>query len=524
MTTTSYKKNEATTASSSPTPELSPRMPTALLDMLSEKEEIMSVKKPIYRISKTALKKQHETLENLPIATATRQHPKLLHLQTAELGKGATVGSSSLLLSRTTTTSSSSSSSLSSSPANAVRVKRTFSEGSYLTSLSTLSLASAPIAAQNNDQSPSSSIKQYSWRNPKPRSMRRSWSIKDMENNEAEISPASQYLARFGGTPKPVDVPNPDDDGQEVGDYVLGELIGKGGFSKVKKAYTIHHGEEITHAVKIVLKSQHKGSKPDENIQTDLDHELTIWKCISPPHPHILNFLGVHDTPYATFCFMDYSNRGTLFHAIMDSNTNVPFKVKIRWLHELCSALRFLHQDLRIVHRDVKPENCLLHVDHPEKHQTLLDARLVLCDFGMAEFIDVQEDDSNSTSGISSMTSSTTAISGNELDITGSLPYLPPERLIPGASLLPISPSQDIWALGVLTYVLFTGKYPFMHSFFPKLQQQICDGQFDSDHLLANSNSQVVDFTRRCLAVDPLERWEIGDARHHPLFEGLNES
>ncbi|KAK9332900.1 kinase-like domain-containing protein [Lipomyces starkeyi] len=390
--------------------------------------------------------------------------------------------------------------------------------------------------------------RQYSWRNPKPRNMRRSWSLR--EGPSEPVSPASKFLAMFNaGQSKMPAAPEPDDEGQEVTDYVIGKLLGYGGFSVVKEAHTLVNGIEVTHAVKIVRKSQRRDGATDELAQADLDHELTIWRCIAPSHPHVLQLLSVHETEFATFCFMQYANAGSVFETVIRKQrsepSTVPLDVKVRWLFELCSALRFLHQDLRIVHRDVKPENCLLRIEDP-KLQTIRDAKLLLCDFGMSEFINIEDDDSGTdgdnsglttpecmlTSSTSSLrpappsptpSSATTTATTTELGLTGSVPYLSPELLVPTAEPARISPKQDIWAIGVFTYILFTGTLPFSHSFLPNLQRLITKGDWDRETLRNASNDGVVDFVSRCFNMRTSERWDIGEALRHDIFQGLTE-
>ncbi|KAK7203502.1 kinase-like domain-containing protein [Myxozyma melibiosi] len=476
------------------------------------------------------------------------------------------------------------------------------------------SCSSTSTTANSLDNSLKKPSRQFSWRNPKPRtnSLRRSLSIRDSSD---PTSPASRFLSMFNSAAN--SAPEPDDEGQEVSEYVIGKTIGYGGFSTVKEAHTLEHGRDVTRAVKIVRKSS------GEQALADLDHELTVWKCI-PAHPHILRLISVHESSFATFCFMEYANLGSVFDAaikrrrhrtssslagsiesISDSTASllsespVAVSVKKRWVYELCCALRLLHQDLRIVHRDVKPENCVLHVDSPSSSppSDISRASLRLCDFGMAQFykedrsaqqqqpqpqpeisVDPQSSDSllsspvivpedglsdaddtsnNLSSSVLSLSQSTASLSQSmtELDITGSVPYLPPELLVPrGLSALDadfssspdpassstddVSPAQDIWALGVFTYALFTRHLPFSHSFLPKLQSLIIAGEWDRDLLSRSVDSSsshddsssapeidaeaLVDFVARCFEMNPYERWDIGQVMQHRLFEGLN--
>ncbi|KAK9324305.1 kinase-like domain-containing protein [Lipomyces orientalis] len=482
-------------------------------------------------------------------ASESRPNSLALHVQTADLTATRD----------RRTFSESAAASLSVASSSAEQMQYMYGSFSPQSSLQSGSSLSPTIAADETSSSPPPPLarprRQYSWRNPKPRNMRRSWSLR--EGPGEPVSPASKFLAMFNaGQSNVPPASEPDDEGQEVTDYVIGKPLGYGGFSVVKEAHTLVNGTEVTHAVKIVRKSQRRdvGGATDELAQADLDHELTIWRCISPAHPHILQLLSVHETGFATFCFMQYANAGSVFDAVIRKQRSdgftIPLDVKVRWMFELCSALRFLHQDLRIVHRDVKPENCLLSIEDPNS-QTVHDAKLLLCDFGMSEFINVEDDDripesgadnsglSTPDSGLASSVSSlrlmppspppsavttaatTTPVTTTEFGLTGSVPYLSPELLVPTTEPTPISPKQDIWALGVFTYVLFTGTLPFSHSFLPNLQRLIAKGDWDQDTLRNASDDAIVDFVARCFAMQRSDRWDIGEVLRHEIFREL---
>lgn len=374
-------------------------------------------------------------------------------------------------------------------------------------------------------------------------------------------SPASAFLSRWGRD-ESVPAAEPDDEGQEIGQnsgYIIGKQLGYGGFSVVKEAHTFQDHVEVVRAVKIVRKQASAASEQkSEKAQQEFEHEINIWRYIK--HPRILPLLAVFDTDFAIFCVMQYSTGGSLFdvvakhrrrnpghassiaspsatspHSTSDNpyqHRALPLSHAKHYMAQLVSALRYLHHDVRIVHRDIKLENCLLTAstspepsssispgnplsDHPDSSMTITNApgNILLCDFGMADFIRPEERDSLSTSP--SSTSSTAPIRTHPEDsspnpnprigpgpnsanlnplsysFAGSLPYASPELL---QSTTPLyEPSADIWAFGVVCYALLVGELPFRHALEARVAGMIESGAWDVRVLKGAVRAGLVD-------------------------------
>jgi len=338
------------------------------------------------------------------------------------------------------------------------------------------------------------------------------------------ISPASMFLSSFGkaSSRRPsMQQVSPDDEGQEVGSYVLGKDIGHGGFSTVKEAFTFAGGCEVRHAVKIVRKRVHQDDAENDKVQAELDHEISLWRYLH--HPHIVSLISVFDTPFATFAFMPLNEDGSLFDLVRQQSNRrgLPAEQARRFAFQLACALRYLHEDMRIVHGDVKLENCLL--ENPSSPS----GRLLLCDFGLAKFMKNPHDDDDDDDPLPSIRS--TADAGSYC-ITGSLPYAAPEIVESSAAAEAPSPTADVWALGVVVFTMLTGTLPFTHSLQPKLAAMIVEGNFDVAALrdcwgLKEAGKaqmeMAVELVKGCLTVDPERRWNIHDVLESAWFEGL---
>ncbi|EKV06844.1 Serine/threonine-protein kinase, putative [Penicillium digitatum PHI26] len=333
--------------------------------------------------------------------------------------------------------------------------------------------------------------------------------------NSSGKSPASMFLSMWNNVEEPA--LQPDDEGQMVGDdYVLGKQIGFGGFSVVKEAYKAErHGETKRLAVKIV-KKQITGRSEHENdeVQAEFDHEVRVWRYLS--HPHVLTLDAVYETDYATFCFTKLAIGGTLFDLIRQNRSGLDTQSAKKYAYQLACAIRYLHEDARVVHRDIKLENCLL--DPIGSADGTTSSNLVLCDFGMAEWMSIDNggdspdpyEDAADRPPPQQM-----GPAGSSTSVAGSLEYASPELLQSVAGV--VHPSVDIWAFGVIVYTIIVGSRPFQDSFAPRIQANILSGTWDCnavfgdtmDGPLRQDRQYALDLIRGCLEMDPKRRLTI---------------
>lgn len=357
-------------------------------------------------------------------------------------------------------------------------------------------------------------------------------------STSTSISPAHAFLSswnanRSNGTDEPAPEPKPDDEGQAIGlneEYIIGRQVNQGGFGVVKEVHTFNEaGQKIIRAVKIVRKSiPGKSELENEKAQQETEHEISIWRSLK--HRHILDLKAVYETDFATFCVMDLNVGGTLFDIVRkcrasasdnDGRKGLNPRLAKSYAYQLACALRYLHEDIRVCHRDVKLENCLIDMTIPNAETE--GGLLRLCDFGLADFLhndqsmDEQMLELGSPSNFSLSQRPTTS------SIIGTLEYASPKGLSVHRKLF--ETAGDMWAFGVIVYTVCTGDLPFRHAMPSKTVELIMRADWDEQALLhaAAGGSEVLELVQGCLERDIDLRLTIDGALRSGWFEGCTD-
>lgn len=374
-------------------------------------------------------------------------------------------------------------------------------------------------------QQPSASwSKSYSVeRKSSMRAAQRQGSRSSRRSTSSSMSPATAFLSRFAREEAP---PEPDSEGQEVGEYVIGKQVGFGGFSTVKEAYTLEGDEKICRAVKIVRKQvAGKEELENEQLQAEFEHEVSLWRCLG--HRNILPLIEVYVTEFATFCFTKLNTGGTLFDLVRANRQGISRDLTRRYAYQLASAIRYLHEDVRVVHRDIKLENCLIDISDPDVARD--GGNLLLCDFGLAEFV-TSGTRRNSPEPYERVTDrpppKNIGPSETSTSIAGSLQYASPELIMSPAGFL--SSVVDMWAYGIVIYALLVGDLPFQHMFQPRVQMMILAGEWDVTALetaagVTGHEEEVLELMSGCLEMESERRWTIAHVLKSRWLDGCQE-
>uniref|UniRef100_A0A672HDC7 Serine/threonine-protein kinase DCLK2 n=1 Tax=Salarias fasciatus TaxID=181472 RepID=A0A672HDC7_SALFA len=198
--------------------------------------------------------------------------------------------------------------------------------------------------------------------------------------------------------------------------YKVGKVIGDGNFAVVKECVERSTGHEF--ALKIIDKARCCGK---EHL---IENEVAVLRRVR--HPSIIELVEVDETPSQLFLVMELVKGGDLFDAIT-SSTKYSERDASAMVFNLAGAIKYLHR-MNIVHRDIKPENLLV-CEYPDGTKSLK-----LGDFGLA-----------------------TVVEGPLYTVCGTPTYVAPEIIAETGYGLKV----DIWAAGVIAYILLCGFPPF---------------------------------------------------------------
>uniref|UniRef100_A0A8C1W1F0 calcium/calmodulin-dependent protein kinase n=1 Tax=Cyprinus carpio TaxID=7962 RepID=A0A8C1W1F0_CYPCA len=243
-------------------------------------------------------------------------------------------------------------------------------------------------------------------------------------------------------------------------EYQLYEELGKGAFSVVRRCMKISTGQE--YAAKII--NTKKLSARDHQ---KLEREARICRLLKHP-----NIVRLHESISEEGCVL-VTNPHPLVFACSHC------------IQQILEAVLHCHQ-MGVVHRDLKPENLLL-------ASKLKGAAVKLADFGLA--IEVQGDQQA------------------WFGFAGTPGYLSPEVL----RKEPYGKPVDMWACGVILYILLVGYPPFWDEDQHRLYQQIKAGAYDFPSPEWDTvTPEAKDLINKMLTINPAKRITAAEALKHP--------
>ncbi|XP_056593035.1 calcium/calmodulin-dependent protein kinase type II subunit beta isoform X2 [Triplophysa dalaica] len=258
-------------------------------------------------------------------------------------------------------------------------------------------------------------------------------------------------------------------------EYQLYEELGKGAFSVVRRCIKLCTAQEF--AAKII--NTKKLSARDHQ---KLEREARICRLLK--HPNIVRLHDSISEEGFHYLIFDLVTGGELFEDIVAREYYSEADAS-HCIHQILESVSHIHHH-DIAHRDLKPENLLL-------ASKCKNAAVKLADFGLA--IEVQGDQQA------------------WFGFAGTPGYLSPEVLRKEAYGKPV----DIWACGVILYILLVGYPPFWDEDQHKLYQQIKAGAYDFPSPEWDTvTPEAKNLINQMLTINPAKRITAQEALKHP--------
>ncbi|KAH9954117.1 kinase-like protein [Russula dissimulans] len=257
----------------------------------------------------------------------------------------------------------------------------------------------------------------------------------------------------------------------------LGEELGNGAYGTVKRV--IHKPTNVTMAMKEIRLELDDTKLNAIIMELDILHRAV--------HPSIVEFYGAFFIESCVYYCMEHMDAGSLDKLY---GVGVPEPVLGRIISFMVKGLKFLKDELQIIHRDVKPTNVLLNKRGEVK----------LCDFGVSGQLEKSLAKTN----------------------IGCQSYMAPER-IKGESqnaLGTYSVSSDVWSVGLATLEIAIGKYPYPPETYSNVFAQLTAIVHGDPPELPPTYSEISrDWVRGCLIKQPEGRATYAQLLSHPFLQ-----
>ncbi len=260
--------------------------------------------------------------------------------------------------------------------------------------------------------------------------------------------------------------------------YIKTQLLGSGAFGEV---WLVHHKDlDRDFAMKMIKKRKNKS-----NDEKEILNEIAILKTLD--HPKILKVIDFYSTPKKYYIITEYCPEGELFNEIIKigkfDEGHAAFII-----NQILKAITYCHK-MNIIHRDIKPENIM--ITNREKNGCL---QVKLIDFGTAKIFEKGQEENR---------------------YVGSSYYMAPEII-----KRKYDEKCDLWSIGVVLYILLTGRPPFDGNDDDEIIENVKKGVFDKwSYPFPLLSEQAKDLIFKLLQYDPKKRISAEQALEHPWFK-----
>lgn len=259
--------------------------------------------------------------------------------------------------------------------------------------------------------------------------------------------------------------------------YDVKALIGKGDFSRVFRVE--HRASKQPYALKIIEVDASYGP-------ATFRAELSVLCRVN--HPNIVSLVESFEDSENVYIVMELATGGSLLDKMDVLQRPFAESEASAALKMVLSGVAYLHE-LGITHRALRPDTLLY--SHPGAN-----SKIVITDFGIA---------------------STRRQNGFMHTVCGVLQYMAPEI----AARRSYTCAVDLWAVGVIAFILLSATLPFDAKQDAQLLKFIIKGEFSmEDKVWREVSGEAKDFIRCLLQRDPARRMSASHALRHPWISG----
>ena len=266
--------------------------------------------------------------------------------------------------------------------------------------------------------------------------------------------------------------------------YDVKNKLGSGKFGLVKLGINKKTGQKV--AIKIMKKST-MDSSDLELVRT----EIEILKICQ--HPNIIRLYNVFENADYLYIIMEYCYGGDLFSYLENRHFRLTEKRASTIIHQMATAVYYIHS-FGVVHRDLKPENVLM-------TSTDEDSDIRILDFGLSKILGPYEKCD---------------------EPYGTLTYCAPEIIVDE----PYSKPVDLWSLGVMTYLMVSGKLPFNAEDENEIARQVVydEPNYTRNPIWKTISPECLDFIKKLLDKDQNKRMTIKGVLEHKWIKMYDET
>ena len=260
--------------------------------------------------------------------------------------------------------------------------------------------------------------------------------------------------------------------------YIKKKLLGSGAFGEV---WLVRHKDlERDFAMKIIKKRKNKSNEEKEIL-----NEIEILKKLD--HPKILKIIDFYSKVKKYYIITEYCPEGELFNEIIKMGRFDEGQTAFI-INQILKAISYCHRN-QIIHRDIKPENIM--ITKREKNGCL---QVKLIDFGTAKIFEKGQ---------------------SENRYVGSSYYMAPEVL-----KRKYDEKCDLWSIGVILYILLTGRPPFDGNDDEEILKNVEIGVYDkTSYPFPSLSSYAKDLINKLLQYDAKKRISAEEALEHQWFK-----